>query len=72
VNPQAIMAAVPWIRRIWKVTPPNLRVPLLLVAAAVGVWQFVSGRQSAKSGSSGGAVGGPAADAGPPPLPSEA
>lgn len=42
---QAIMAAVPWLRRVWKLLPPPLRVPLLLVAAAVGVWYAVSGRR---------------------------
>jgi hypothetical protein len=46
VNPQAIIAAVPWLRRIWKLTPPKLRVPLLLVVAVVGVVQFVQGRKA--------------------------
>lgn len=45
MNPQAIMAAVPWLRRIWKLTPPQLRVPLLLIVAAVGIVQFVQGRK---------------------------
>jgi hypothetical protein len=45
VNPQAIIASLPWLRRLWRVTPPQLRVPLLLVAAAIGVWQFIQGRR---------------------------
>jgi hypothetical protein len=46
VNPQAILAAVPWLRRIWKLTPPQLRVPLLLLVAIVGIVQFVQGRKA--------------------------
>jgi hypothetical protein len=46
VNPQSLIAALPWVRRIWKVLPPQARVPVLLVVAGVGIWQFVSGRSS--------------------------
>ena len=46
MNPQAIIAAVPWLRRIWKLTPPQLRVPLLLLVAVVGIVQFVQGRKA--------------------------
>jgi hypothetical protein len=46
VNPQAILAAVPWLRRLWRITPPQLRVPLLLVVALIGIAQFISGRGS--------------------------
>lgn len=46
MNPQAIIAALPWLRRLWKFLPPNLRVPVLLIAAAIGVWQYVTGRQA--------------------------
>lgn len=42
---QAIMVAVPWLRRVWKLLPPPLRIPLLLVVAAVGVWYAVTGRK---------------------------
>jgi hypothetical protein len=46
VNPQAIIAAVPWLRRLWKLTPPQMRVPLLVLVALVGVVQFVQGRKA--------------------------
>jgi hypothetical protein len=45
LNPQAILAAVPWLRRLWRITPPQLRVPLLLVVALIGLAQFISGRK---------------------------
>jgi hypothetical protein len=63
VNPQALIAALPWARRIWKVLPPQTRVPVLLVVAGVGIWQFVSGR------SSGGDTKPSTAGDGPPDLP---
>jgi hypothetical protein len=46
VNPQALISLVPWVRRVWKLTPPQLRVPFLLVVAGVGVVQFVQGRKA--------------------------
>ena len=46
MNPQAIISALPWLRRLWKFLPPNLRVPVLLIAAAIGVWQFITGRKA--------------------------
>lgn len=45
MNPQAIMSALPWLRRIWKMLPPPARVPVLLVAAAIGVWQWWAARE---------------------------
>ena len=45
MNPQAILSAIPWARRVWKALPPALRVPLLLVGAAAGVWYALEGRQ---------------------------
>lgn len=45
MNPQAIIAALPWLRRVWRLTPPQLRVPLLLIAGAIGIAQFVAGRR---------------------------
>jgi hypothetical protein len=45
VNPQALMSAIPWVRRVWKVMPPALRAPLLLVGAAAGVWYALEGRR---------------------------
>jgi hypothetical protein len=50
VNPQAIIAALPWLRRLWRVLPPPLRVPVLLIAAAIGVVQFLQGRKQDQAG----------------------
>jgi hypothetical protein len=66
VNPQAIMAAVPWLRRIWRLTPPQLRVPLLLIVALVGVIQFVLGRRQSDAGGADGSDRSAAAPAGAP------
>lgn len=46
MNPQAIISALPWLRKLWKVLPPPLRVPLLLIGAAIGVWQFLQARKA--------------------------
>lgn len=45
MNPQALLTALPWARRLWKVTPPALRVPMLLVGAGVAVWYALQGRE---------------------------
>lgn len=45
MNPQALLSALPWARRLWKVMPPALRVPVLLVAAGIGVWYAMQGRE---------------------------
>jgi hypothetical protein len=66
VNPQAILAAVPWLRRIWRLTPPQLRVPLLLIVALVGVIQFVLGRRQSDTGGTPGTSGATAVPAGAP------
>lgn len=46
MNPQAIISALPWLRKLWKVMPPPLRVPLLVVGAAIGAWQYLQGRKA--------------------------
>lgn len=46
MEPQAIIAALPILKKVWKVLPPNLRVPVLLVAAGVGVWQYLAGKKA--------------------------
>jgi hypothetical protein len=33
VNLQAIMSALPWVRRLWKVLPPQGRIVVLILAA---------------------------------------
>jgi hypothetical protein len=43
-----IMSAIPWLKRIWRLLPPALRVPVLLVVAAVGVWYVITGREDLK------------------------
>jgi hypothetical protein len=43
-----IMSAIPWVKRIWKLLPAPLRVPVLLVVAAVGVWYVITGREDLK------------------------
>jgi hypothetical protein len=39
VNLQQIIAALPWLRRAWKFLPGPLRIPLLVIAAVVGLWR---------------------------------
>jgi hypothetical protein len=48
MNPQALLSAVPWARRLWKVMPPALRAPVLLVGAGVAVWYALEGREELK------------------------
>lgn len=48
MNPQALLSALPWARRLWKVMPPALRAPLLLVGAGVAVWYALEGREELK------------------------
>lgn len=45
MNPRAIMSAVPWVRRAWRMLPPALRVPVLLVGAAAGAWYALESRR---------------------------
>ena len=45
MNLGAIISAVPWLRRVWQLMPGPLRIPVLLVAAAVGIWYAVTGRK---------------------------
>lgn len=45
MNLGAIISAVPWLRRVWKLMPGPLRIPVLVVAAAVGIWYAVTGRK---------------------------
>ena len=45
MNPQALLSALPWVRRAWRMMPPALRAPALLVAAAAGAWYALESRQ---------------------------
>jgi hypothetical protein len=44
VNPRAIVMSFPLLRRVWRVLPPPLRLPVLVVGALIGVWYLVTGR----------------------------
>ncbi|MEX1162533.1 MAG: hypothetical protein WEB03_03035 [Nitriliruptor sp.] len=59
MDPKAIIAALPWLRRAWRIVPGPLRVPLLLIAAVIGVVQFIQGRKAeqAEGAAQGGATG---------------
>jgi hypothetical protein len=45
VNPRSIVLSLPLLRRVWRVLPGPLRLPVLLVGAVVGVWYLVTGRR---------------------------
>lgn len=64
MNPQAIISAIPMLRRLWKFLPPPLRIPVLLIAAAIGVWQFLSGRKAGQARGGQDATGPSAGNAG--------
>lgn len=36
---QKIIAALPWLRRLWRWMPGPLRIPLLVVALVVWLWR---------------------------------
>lgn len=37
---KTIIAAVPVIKKVWKSTPPVLRVPLVVLGAGIVAWQY--------------------------------
>jgi hypothetical protein len=39
LNLGAIVAALPWLRRAWRVVPGPFRIPLLLIAAVIWVYK---------------------------------
>ncbi|MTV24556.1 hypothetical protein FTX61_03865 [Nitriliruptoraceae bacterium ZYF776] len=45
MNPQAIIAALPWVRRGWRLLPPQARPFVLVVGAGVAIWYAVSGNK---------------------------
>jgi cytoskeletal protein RodZ len=49
MNPQTLLSALPWARRAWKMMPPALRVPALLVVAGLGVWYAMQGREQQRA-----------------------
>ena len=50
MDPRAIMASLPLLRKLWRWLPGPLRVPVLLIAAIIGTWYVVTGRHKEASG----------------------
>lgn len=50
MDPRAIMASLPLLRKAWRWLPGPLRVPVLLIAAVIGTWYVVTGRHKQASG----------------------
>ena len=48
MDPKMIIAAVPWLRRAWRLLPMPLRLPVFAIAAAVGLFFAVTGREELK------------------------
>ena len=48
MDPKMIIAAIPWVRRGWRMLPVPLRLPVLGAAAAVGVFFAITGREELK------------------------
>jgi hypothetical protein len=44
-----IIAAAPVIKRAWKITPPALRVPILVAGAAVLAYKWLTDRGAAEA-----------------------
>ena len=60
MNPRAIVASFPVLRRVWRVLPGPLKLPVLLIGAIVGIWYLVTGRRKqAEEGSDTGSNGNP-------------
>jgi hypothetical protein len=50
MNPRAIIASLPLLRRVWRRLPGPLRVPVLVIAVIIGTWYVVTGRHKKASG----------------------
>ena len=50
MDPRAIMASLPLLRKLWRWLPGPLRVPVLLIAAIIGTWYVVTGRHKKAAG----------------------
>lgn len=48
MDPKMIIAAIPWLRRGWKMLPVPLRLPVFGIAAAAGIFLAVTGRDELK------------------------
>ena len=47
MNFQAILSALPWVKRVWKILPPPARVVVLILAAIGGFLYSRQGRVEA-------------------------
>jgi hypothetical protein len=45
VNPRAIVMSLPLLRRVWRILPAPLRLPLLVIGAVIAIAQRLSGRR---------------------------
>jgi hypothetical protein len=45
VDPQTILSALPWVRRGWRMLPPQARPVVLVAVAGVALWYAWKGRQ---------------------------
>lgn len=43
MNLRRLVAALPWLRSLWRYLPGPLRIPLLVIAAGVWVWRKATG-----------------------------
>ena len=64
MNLRNVVASWPMLRRLWRWLPGPLRIPVLVLAAAVWVWQRLRGQDP--DGTAGGALPGGVPDAPPP------
>ncbi len=39
MDPSTVLAAAPYAKKAWKLVPPNLRLPLIVVGVVVWLWK---------------------------------
>jgi hypothetical protein len=45
MDPRTIVMSLPMLRALWRWLPGPLRLPVLAVGAAIGIWYLVTGRK---------------------------
>jgi hypothetical protein len=50
MDPRAILASLPLLRKAWRWLPGPLRIPVVLIAAIIGTWYVVTDRHDKASG----------------------
>ena len=45
MNLRTLIAAAPWLRRLWRFLPGPLRIPVLVLAAVVWLWRRMRGEE---------------------------